>query len=156
MILPLYNAAAIEASWAGIDFTKGGLGTDVFLEVTQIGALKEVQFGAAGEMGVSKLANRGGTISITLQQSAPLNKELARMAYAEIIDPALMVVAPFIVKDKVGSSSNFIAINAVMTAMPDQSYGVTMGEQTWIWTCEAFIPTDDPITATAAIASYLK
>lgn len=151
-----YDAANVKASWAGVDFTRGGFTEDTFLEVTQVGAMKEITFGADGHMSASRIAAQGATISITLKQTAPLNKELSRIAQAEMVIGSPMIVAPFLVTDRFGGSANFVALNAVMTSRPDITFGNQNGDVTWIWTCEAYIPTDDPVSATIALANFIR
>lgn len=159
MILPTYEAANITASWgyggAALDLTEGGLGSDVFLDVVQTNAMVEVTRGADGSMAPSKMSSKGGTITLTLQQTAPLNKKLAKVAGLQMKIGAPLVVGNFTVIDKTAASAHFVAINAILTAQADHSFGATGGEKTWVWECEAFIPTDEPLTFTTGLTDYI-
>lgn len=158
-MLPIYEAANIDASWgygeAAIDITDGGLGDDTFLEVVQVNEMLSETFGADGVMGISKMAGKGGTISLTLKQTAPLNKKLAKIASIQMKTGSPVIVAPFTVVDKTAGSAHFVAINAVLKAQADHSFGNSMGEKTWVWVCESFIPTDDPIGFTTSLTDYI-
>lgn len=158
-MLPVYESQNIEASWgvggSAIDMTSGWA-ENTFLTVTPIGPMKEAGFGADGKMGVSKMAAKGGTISLTLKQTAPLNLELARIAAAEMVRGAPIVAAPFKVIDKTGGSAHFVALNAVLTEQASHEFANTMGEKTWVWVCESFISTDDPVALTASITDWLR
>lgn len=158
-MLPIYEAANIDASWgygeSAIDFTEGGFADDTFLEVTQVNEMLTESFGADGIMGISKMAGKGGAISVTLKQTSPLNNKLATIASAQMKTGAPVISAPFTVVDKTAGSAHFVALNAVLKAQADHSFGNAMGEKTWVWVCESFIPTDDPVGFTASLADYL-
>jgi len=68
---------------------------------------------------------------------------------------APLIVGNFTVIDKTAASAHFVAINAILTAQADHSLGATGGEKTWVWECEAFIPTDDPLTFTTGLTDYI-
>ena len=153
-MLPFYEASNIEMSWSDIAFDDGGLGEDVFLEVTQAGEMKIVTWGIDG-MGVSKSSIAGGTITLTLMQTSPINKQLADIANLEMQKGSPIIVAPFIVKDKTSDCASFVALNATLTKRTDHSYSSRMGTQTWIWTCEYFIPTSDKDFTTADLINFI-
>lgn len=158
-MLPVYESANIDASWGvgdtAIDLTKGWA-DNTFLTVVQVNAMLEEGFGADGQMGISKMAGKGGTITLTLKQTAPLNKELSRIAKLQMVRGAPVVAAPFQVIDKTAGSAHFVALNAVLKAQADHEFANTMGEKTWVWVCESFIPTDDPATITASITDWIR
>jgi hypothetical protein len=158
-MLPVYESANIDASWgvgsAAVDLTKGWA-DNTFLTVVQIGPMLDTSFGADGQMGVSKMAAKGGTISLTLKQTAPLNKELARIAKLQMARGAPVVAAPFKVIDKTAGSAHFVALNAVLSAQADHEFADVMGEKTWVWTCESFIAADDPVTLVASVTDWIR
>lgn len=152
----LYEAANITASWLGLNLAEGGWADDTFLTVVPSGPRKTVTKGADGKMAVSKMADKGAVITLTLKQSAPLNKKIAAIAAAEDMVGGEINFAPFTVMDKTGDSANFIALNATLTEIASNEFGNTMGEKTWVWECETYIETNDPATITAALSNYLS
>ena len=76
-MLPVYESANIDASWGvgdvAVDLTKGWA-DNTFLTVVQVNPMLEEGFGADGQMGISKMAGKGGIITLTLKQTAPLIK----------------------------------------------------------------------------------
>jgi hypothetical protein len=149
----LYEAKSIEAAWEGIVLDHGRVGDGAFLEFTPVGDLSEISFSSDGEMGISKLSPQGAVITLTLKQTAPLNKKLAEIAAEQTKRGVRPKVGTFYCIDLLGVSSNFVARNATLTGRPTQSFAGTMGEQTWTWTCESFIDTSniDKVTATISL-----
>lgn len=158
-MLPIYEAANIDVAWGvgavALDLTEG-LADGTFLEVAAINDMLEETFGASGEMSISKLAGKGGTITLTVKQTAPVNLKLAKIASAQMKKGAPVIPAPFLVEDKTSGSAHFIALNAVLKSQPTHSFDASMGEKSWVWVCESFIPTDDPVTTLAEITAYIS
>lgn len=158
-MLPIYESANIDASWGvgatALDLTDGWA-DNTFLTVVQVNSMLEESFGADGKMGISKMAGKGGTITLTLKQTAPLNIEIARVAAAQMVRGAPVVAAPFKVVDKTAKSAHFVALNAVLKSQADHDFSNTMGEKTWVWVCESFISTDDEAALTASITDWIR
>jgi hypothetical protein len=149
-----YEAGDFKATWYGIDLSTG-LADDTFLEISPLGDRIEESFSANGQMAISKLGNRGATITMTFKQGADVNEKISRIAAAQDVVGAEVPVAPFTVEGATANSRYFIALNAVLKAIPTQSYGASIGEQTWMWVCESYFATDDPSTFTKFIEQYI-
>ena len=150
-----YEAGSVKVSWYGVDLSHGWA-EDTFLDVVPLGAKVQVDFGADGQATDSKLANRGATITMNFKQTAPVNKDLAKLAAAQDAIGAIIPVAPFTVEDLTGNTTNFIALNARLTEGPSQSFGKAVGEKTWVWVCESYFDTEDPSTFQSKIKEYLN
>ena len=106
-------------------------------------------------MGVSQMANRGATITMTFQQTSDTNKKIAKESAAQDKIGGVVPFAPFTVEDKTGGSAHFVARNAVLTEVSGHSFGNAMGEKTWVWTCESYFETDNPLDLIAGITDFL-
>lgn len=155
----IYEAGAIDVSWApsgvSVDLTSGWA-EDTFLTITPNSARVEHTAGAGGQYTFSKLADKGCTITMTFQDVAPVNKQLAKVSAAQDAFGGSIPMAPFIVVDNTGDSAHFVTFNAVLTEVPEIGFQKASGERTWTWVCESYIMTDDPTTVKAAKDSYVK
>lgn len=151
-ILPLYESKAIDMAWLDLDFTESGLGEDTFLEVAQTSDMVTVTRGADGKVAPSKMASAdGGTLTLTLKQTAPINKALAKIASDQMKTGAPLKVGNFIVNDRQADSASFVALDCFLTRRSDHSFGNSMGDQVWVWEVGSFLPTDDIDTLTATL-----
>lgn len=149
-----YESSAIEISWNGIDLSEG-IAADSFLSIVPLGNRIEETFGADGDMAVSKQANKGATITLTLQQTSETNKKIAKIAFAQDITGGKIPVKPFRVVDHTGNSANFLAHNAFLKTNASHEFGANVGEKTWVFVCQSFITAEDPSTITSAISNIL-
>ncbi|AHK11261.1 hypothetical protein S140_155 [Shewanella sp. phage 1/40] len=152
----LYEAASIEAAWNGITLDSGRVGDGAFLEFTPVGDLSEISWSSNGEMGISKLAQQGAVITLTLKQTAPLNAVLARIVKEQTKKGVVPIIAPFRCVDKFANSAHFVALNATLTAQPTQSFANTMGDKVWTWTCETYLQTDSITEITEQLRAWLQ
>lgn len=155
MSLPSYESSNVTVSWAGEDLSKGWA-EDTFLTIEPLSVRNEVTFGADGAAAYSKMANRGATITMTFQQTAPVNKKIAQIAAIQDKVGGLLKIAEFKVIDNTGDSIHFLALNAVLTEVAGNDFGNTIGEKTWVWVCESYLVSEDPATITAALDEYLS
>lgn len=149
-----YEATGVTVTWAGVDLSEGWA-EDTFLTITPNSARVEHKAGADGQYTFSKLADKGCTITMTFQDVAYVNDEIAAVAAAQDVIGGTVQIAPFQVVDTSGAAS-FVALNAVLAEVPEITYQKASGERTWTWICEAYILTDDPATVTANIKSYMR
>ena len=150
-----YASAEVDITWNGLDLARG-LAEDSFLTIEPLEARNTTTFGADGQMVVSKMANRGATITMTFQQTSQVNKDIANIYAAQDKIGGKIPFAPFTVIDNSGGSAHFVALNAVLTEVATQSFGNTVGEKTWVWVCESYLQAEDPATITAALSDYLN
>lgn len=147
-----YEAGAIEASWLDLDLARGWNS----LEFAPNAEAVTYQASADGIYTFSKSADAGCTITMTLPQTSPLHKQIAaRYAIQQQIGNKLEI-APFKVVDPTGDSANFIALNAVLTERPTNTFEADAGEKTWVWVAETYILAEDPATILATLDKYVK
>lgn len=149
-----YEAGAVSVNWSGVDLSEGWA-ADTFLTITPNSDRVEFTAGAGGQGTFSKIADKSCTITMVFQDVATVNKKISALSGAQDAIGASLPVAPFTVIDKTGKSVHFAALNAVLTAVPEISFGRASGERTWTWVCESYIMAEDPATITAALADYL-
>ena len=150
-----YESGAIEITWNGVDLAKG-LAEDSFLTIEPLADRVTATFSADGPMAISKSANKGATISLTLQQTSETNKDIAKIAAIQDVIGAAIPVSPFTVIDPTGDSAHFVALNAILSTTSSQEFGNAVGEKSWTWICESYLQAEDPATITSALASYVK
>lgn len=153
MTLPVYEAGNVTCIWNDLDLSKGWA-EDTFLTIEPLSERITTTFGANGEMAVSKMANRGATITMTFQQTAPVNKKIAQIAAIQDKIGGLIQFSPFEVIDKTGDSIHFLALNAILSEVASNEFGNTAGEKTWVWVCENYLQAEDPATISAALQEY--
>lgn len=148
----IYSSAGITVSWAGEDLSTGWA-DDTFLTIEPLSERKTATFGSDGQMTISRMANKGATISLTLKQTSSTNKAIARIAALEEVAAGDLKFAPFMVQDLTNENEAFYADNAVLTEVPSTEYGNAVGEKTWVWVCETYVTATDLGSATSAAMS---
>ncbi len=154
-----FASGDLTITWNGIKLNSGW-GEDVFFTATPNGPLKEMTIGADGNGTISKLADRGATLELTLVQTAVKQlKDISKIAAAEtlVADAAQLPFAGiFTVEDPLGNCANFVCLNATLVDMGSHSFGKTVGERTITWKCDKFIETDSIESVMSNISSYIK
>lgn len=150
-----YEAANITCNWNGINLSTGWA-EDTFLTITPNSPQMTHTVGAAGSYVFSKSSDKGATITMTFQDTADAVTLIAAVNGAQGIIGAKPKIGVFTVTDLVGGTVNFITDNAVLTEMPEHSFGKEAGERTFTWVCETFIMTESTETATSYLSSYTK
>lgn len=151
-----YEAGGIEAVWgvgeASIDLSTGWK----TLSFTPNSERVTTDVSADGKYCFSKMGDKGCTISLTLQQTNPLNKKIAAAHAIQDVIGAALPIAPFKIIDNTGDSVHFVALNAVLTEVAANEFAEAAGEKTWVWVAESYLQAEDPATITAALSSYIK
>ncbi len=80
----------------------------------------------------TKNNNRGGTVSITLSASSPLNDRLSQAVQAD--DLSDNVVGVLVIKDLSGTTL-IEADGAFLEDAPDPTFGNNRGQRVWVWQC---------------------
>lgn len=154
MSLPVYESGNVKVTWNGENLSEGWA-ADAFLEIEPLSARNEMEFGCDGQMAPSKMANRGATIKMTFQQTAPINKKLAKIASLQDKLGGKIPFSPFTVEDTTGDSAHFVALEAMLTELAGHSFGAKAGTKTWVWVCESYFETDNPLDVFAALTDFL-
>ena len=149
-----YEAGSVEITWNGEDLSSG-IGADTFLMIEPNAPRVTHKAGNDGQYAFSKNSDKGCKITLTLQQTSPTNDIIANFYALQDIVGAQLPISPFTVVDPVGKSSNFLALNAVLTEMPTNEYAAESGEKTYVWIAESYLSAKDPSTITNAIANYV-
>ena len=150
-----YGAGSVKVNWNTIDLSTGW-GTDTFLSIEHTGAYCELIIGAGGQGTPVQLADRSAKITMTFTQTAPVNKDLAKAAALQAQIGAAIPVAPFVVEDQLGHTTNFVAFNAILTEGSNQTFSKSAGEKTWVWMAESYFDTEDPVTFQSTISNWIK
>lgn len=157
MANPLYASGDFTCTWQSISLNTGW-GEDTFLTVTPNGPIKEVTFGADGNMTPSKLADMGGVIEMTFMQTADALDEIDKIAAAEQIVGELYSTpysGVFTFSDPTGNMPSFLAWNTVLLDKGVHSHQKVVGERSVTWACEKLI-FGDPDSILANISNYVK
>lgn len=147
-----YSPADVIVTWSGITVT--GFAEDTFVEMTREEDVLARYRGADGTLTLSKNANLGGDITITLSANSPSNKLLAAAAFAQERAGAEVPISNFTITDPSGGVLA-VAVNAFLITLPSIELGKEVGERTWVWGCETMLFNDDLASATAAIGDFL-
>lgn len=156
-MLKTYSSGSVNVKWNKIDLSHGWA-EDTFLTVEPLAERKTTTFGADGQMCVSKSANNGAKITLTLQQTSTANKDIAKINAAESVLSFVsedLAVSLFSIEDTSGDSANFYCWNAVLTEVPTNSFGNAAGEKTWTWICETYVETNDLVTLAKSAGDFV-
>ncbi len=149
-----YEASNVTVSWYTVNLAKGWA-EDTFLKITPNAARVEHKAGAGGTYSFSKIADKGCTIEMSFADTAPINTTIGTISGLQDLIGGTVQVAPFLVVDNTGDSVHFVCVNAVMTEVPEITFGRASGTRTWKWVAEMYIMAEDLTTVTSAIDSYI-
>lgn len=150
-----YEAGNVAVNWNGLNLSYGWA-EDTFLTITPNSARVEHKVGADGTYTYSKLSDKGCTITMTFTDVSTMNNSIAAIAAAQDAFGGDIPIASFEVIDLTGDAAGFVALNVVLTEIPEMSYQKASGERTWTWVAETYIATNDPTTITASINKYRR
>ena len=156
MALPVYSSREVQVAWSGQALS--GLAPDSFVTFSRASSLTEAEVGADGLANISRLPDKTGTCTISLQQNSLGNNILSGVMLAQEANPTLIVGA-LTIADPSG------AVLAILTGVhlqvaPEVSLGSSANGATrdWVFWCEGMQFTSAPegiassITDNAAIA----
>lgn len=128
-------------NWGGIDFT--GFAPDTYITVSRNSANTASSVGADGSVGLTKIADKTGTVEITLMQTSATHRYLAQVQAMQDIEDAQLIRAPMSIVDP---SGGFIAIAQGVHIMqpPEISLGSDQNPKTWTFFAERLIYTELP------------
>ncbi len=149
-----YEASNVTVNWLTLDLASGWA-EDTFLKITPNAARVEHKAGAGGTYSFSKIADKGCTIEMTFADTAPINSSIGTKSGLQDLIGNTIYIAPFLVVDSTGDSVHFVCLNAVMTEVPEITFGRASGTRTWKWVSEMYIMAEDLTTVTALIDSYI-
>ena len=126
MAVTTYDPKQILITLGGVPVSGFADGTFVTVERDEDAFSKVV--GADGITSRAKSNNRGGVITVTLQQTSPANDTLSGFLLAD--ETSNNGIFPIMVKDNSGRSLNFSATGWVKKA-PSQEYGKEIATREW-------------------------
>lgn len=135
-----YSPNSVAMSWGNINFV--GFAEDTFVTVSRNSPNTSMSVGADGSVGLTKMADRTGTIEITLMQTSETHRYLGGIQnlqdFGERLFRANMTITD--------PSGGFIckALNVHLMEPPEVSLGSDQNEKTWTFYAEQLIFTDAP------------
>jgi len=139
-MLPAYSPKDVNISFNGIAIT--GFAPDSFIRLSRNSDMLGETVGAAGELSLTKIADRTGSIEIELMQTAETNRLLSALALATE-NGGPIAVGSLIIQDPSGSVLA-TALNAYLKAFPDVELGADQNTKTWMFGCETLEYTSTP------------
>lgn len=150
----VYSPKDVNISWNGITVT--GYADDTFVVLNRNADLTDEMVGADGTLATTLVADRTGTITITLMQTAETNILLS--AIAELQDSAevtSLLRSAITVSDPSGSALA-VGSGAYIKAMPEVTLGSAQNAKEWVFYCEDLNYISVPETAGAAVTETVK
>lgn len=139
-MLPAYSPKDVKVSFSGIAIT--GFAPDSFIRLSRNSPLLNETVGAAGELSLTKNADRTGAVEIELMQTAESNGLLSILAVATE-NGGPITVGTLLIQDPSGSVMA-IALNAYLKELPDVELGADQNTKTWMFGCEELQYTATP------------
>lgn len=139
-MLPAYSPKDVAISFNGIAIT--GFAPDSFVRLRRNSALLGETVGAAGELSLTKIADRTGEVEIELMQTSASNLLLSAIALATE-NGGPVTVGVLMIQDPSGSVLA-TALNAYMKSFPEVELGAEQNSKTWTFGCEVLEYTSTP------------
>lgn len=139
-MLPAYSPKDVAISFNGIAIT--GFAPDSFVRLRRNSALLGETVGAAGELSLTKIADRTGEVEIELMQTSASNLLLSAVALATE-NGGPVTVGVLMIQDPSGSVLA-TALNAYMKSFPEVELGAEQNSKTWTFGCEVLEYTSTP------------
>ena len=139
-MLPAYSPKDVNISFNGFPVT--GFAPDSFIRLRRNSDLLGETVGAAGELSLTKIADRTGEIEIELMQTSESNFVLSAVALATE-NGGPITVGVLMIQDPSGSVLA-TALNAYIKAMPEVELGADQNSKTWMFGCETLEYTATP------------
>lgn len=139
-VLANFSPAQVGINWGGIPFT--GFAADTFITVSRNSPNSNTEVGADGSVGHTVVADKTGTIEVTLMQTSVTHRylsaiQLAQDSSGDLYRANMTVVDP---------SGGFIckAIGVHIQEPPEVSLGGDQNEKTWTLFADRLLYTDAP------------
>lgn len=121
-----YNANDVFCSFAALPVD--GWGDGDFISIEREAPLTEDMAGVDGEVTISRIHDNRATVTLTLQQSSPMNDALSALMQAQ---GKGVNVGEFFLEDHAGTST-FAAESAWIQTPPNATFGRTAGTRDWV------------------------
>lgn len=140
-MLNTYSPKDVSASYNGIAIT--GFAPDSFIRVRRNSDVVAETVGGAGEVALTKIADKTGEIEIELLQTSETNLAFSALLHATEFLGALIPVGELIILDESGSNTT-LAHNAYIKAGPEIDLGAEQTSRVWKFGCEELVYTSLP------------
>ena len=140
-MLNSYSPKDVSVSFNGIAIT--GFAPDSFIRLRRNSEVITETVGAAGELSLTKVADKTGEIEIELLQTSESNISLSALLLATEFGGGLIPVGEIIILDESGSNTT-LAHNAYIKAAPEIELGAEQNSRTWKFGCEELVYTNVP------------
>lgn len=139
-MLTAYSPKDVAISFNGLAIQ--GFAPDSFVRLRRNSDLLNETVGAAGELSLTKIADRTGEVEIELLQTAESNRILSAVAIATE-NGGPITVGVLMIQDPSGSVLA-IALNAYLKSLPEIELGTEQNSKTWTFGCETLEYTSLP------------
>jgi hypothetical protein len=130
MSVKVYNADQVKILIGGFP-VDSGMGADEVARIEKDEDDLTVGFSADGEGDVSINNNKWHTLTLTCKRTSGMNVRLSALHKAGQITPAGVLVVPVAVVDAGSNGDLFVAHQAVILRMPDETFGREVSELEW-------------------------
>lgn len=131
--VPLKNYASDKVVVTFRGHIIAGLAGGTFVSAERAGDGFTKSVGADGSVARARMADRSGSVTVTLMHTSPSNDVLSLMANED--ENFGTAVGPLMVKDLSGMTL-LAAQNAWIRKMPNVEYGLEIGEREWVFDCD--------------------
>lgn len=151
-MLPSYSPKDVKISFNGIAIT--GYAPDSFVRLRRNSDILGETVGAAGELSLTKIADRTGEVEIELMQTSESNLLLSGIALlTENGGP--ITVGVLMIQDPSGSVLA-TALNAYIKSHPEVELGADQNSKTWTFGCEILEYSSTPAGHDAGYTGFTK
>lgn len=127
MSIATYDPSEVICSIGEILVSGYAEGTYLVVEMDEDAFTKYT--GSGGEVARARNKNKGGTLTLTLMQTSPVNDLLSALQAAD--DLSGTGVRPVFIKDNLGTTKVSVA-NAWVKKMPAHEYAKELGTRVWV------------------------
>lgn len=131
-MLPSYSPKDVKVSFNGIAIT--GFAPDSAIRLKRNSNIITPVVGMAGDMSITRVADRSGEIEIELMQTAESNLALSLLAHS-IENGRLIPIGILLIQDPSGSVLG-TGINAFLMMHPEVELGADQNSKVWTFGCE--------------------
>lgn len=140
-MLNSYSPKDVSVSFNSIAIT--GFAPDSFIRLRRNSDVLTETVGSAGELSLTKIADKTGEIEIELLQTSESNLALSALLLETEFGGGLIPVGEIIILDESGSNTT-VAHNAYIKTAPEIELGAEQNSRVWKFGCEELVYTSLP------------
>lgn len=139
--LTTYSPKDVNVSFNGIAFS--GFAPDSFIRIRRNSEVVLETVGSAGDLALTKVADKTGEIEIEFMQTSESNIALSALLFATEFGGDVIPVGEIVITDPSGSNLT-LAHNAYIKMTPDIDLGADQNSRVWTFGCEELVFTSTP------------